>query len=262
MTTDNDFMKRKMTFTLGLLGALFALHPFYPKFDAISFTYMGVTIPMSYALMTIGVFLAIATYFFSAGMTEDSPSGLGQRLGNSFYGLAVMTVPLYAGLYVTTLLEKYIVLRDLVSDQQMHAPIITLGVLGFWGLLWAGTSFMVRRYLTKHDWTSKVDGLIDREMSALARAKEMMEGGHDDLAVIQLHKAVVTRAKLICLKRNIWYGSDPLRSIASILDANNAHRIGIVLKANVTAQSPRPISREEAQAAWTATKNFLSSSAV
>jgi len=262
---DNDFMKKKMHFTLGLLGALFALHPFYPKFDAISFVYMGATIPLTYAFMSIGIFLALATYFFSAGMTEEHPSNLGQRLGNTFYALAVMTVPFYAGMWVTTLVEKYVVLHNWISDRSLHAPIITAVILLFWTTMWLVLSFLVHRYLARHDWTYKIDGLVDREMMALQRAKEMMEGHHDDLAVIQLHKAIMTRIKMLCLKAGIWYkASNPLPAAlkAGLIAQNTWQDLETVLGSAEIASSTKPISHYQSEQAWTATKNFLSKTVI
>ena len=96
-----DFAKAKMHFTIGLLAALFALHPFFPQFDKFNFTYMGTEIPLSWAFMAIGVCLASAVYFYATDLMTEQPSALSQRLGNWFYSMAIMIVPFYAGMYLT-----------------------------------------------------------------------------------------------------------------------------------------------------------------
>ena len=80
-----DFTKNKMHFTIGLLATLFALHPFFPTFDQISFAYMGLDVPLSWAFMAIGVLLASAVYFYAIDLTSENPSPLGQRFGNYFW---------------------------------------------------------------------------------------------------------------------------------------------------------------------------------
>ena len=91
-----DFAKNKMHFTIGLLAALFALHPFFPQLDRVSFVYIDWTIPLSDAFVCMALLLAGAVYFYATDLMNEQPSALWQRLGNYLYALAVMTVPFYA----------------------------------------------------------------------------------------------------------------------------------------------------------------------
>ena len=116
-----EFTKAKMHFTIGLLAALFALHPFFPQFDKLNFTYMGQEIPFSWAFMAIGVCLACAVYFYATDLMTEHPNALSQRLGNWFYSMAIMIVPFYGGMYVTTLVENYLVSASHASLQHQYA---------------------------------------------------------------------------------------------------------------------------------------------
>src|SRR5579862_7584039 len=138
-----DFTKVKMHFTIGLMAALFALHPFFPQFDNLRFVYMGTTVPLSWALMAIGVCLACAVYFYATDLMSEQPSALSQRLGNWFYSMAVMMVPFYLGLYITTLLETYLINHE-VFELNINTPAITLGVLAVWICLWQSGTWILR----------------------------------------------------------------------------------------------------------------------
>lgn len=266
MNGESNYLKSKMHFTLGLLGALFALHPFYPKFDALNFVYMGAVIPVSYALITFGVLLAGATYFFAAGLTQEHPSNLGQKVGNLLYSMAVMTVPAYAGLYLTTRVENYLDLKDYVSDARLHSPLVTFGILGVWAFLWLAAGFVMRHWMSKKDWTSRIDGLIDAELEAVKRAKEMLEHDHCDLAILQCERAVTARLKIACLKAgiNTKHARCPEAAVkAGVLIGKNATHLAKVIRGNVAlARSTTPASHEQALDTFKATKEILASTKV
>lgn len=265
MGGEHNFLKSKMHFTLGLLGALFALHPFYPKFDALSFVYMGATIPVSYALITFGVLLAGATYFFAAGLTQEHPSGLGQKAGNLLYSMAVMTVPLYAGLYLTTVVENYLDFKDYVSDARLKSPLVTFGLLSFWIAAWAIGAYAMRHFMSKRDWVSKIDSLIDTEFEAVKRAKEMLSHEHFDLCIIQCERAVLARLKMACLK--VGVSTKKVRSAqaavkAGIITPECGQLADLIFKNVAVARSTVPSTDSQAHNTMSATKKLLSSTKV
>ena len=260
MTATTDFAKSKMHFTLAMLGTLFALHPFFHMFDKLSFTYMGQVIPVSYALVCAGVCLAGAAYFYAADLVNDHPSALSQRLGNMFYALAIMSVPIYAGLFLTTLVEDEI--GDWVHIN-FRAPMITIGILVFWGAMWCLGTYLIRRYLSKKDWTSRVDLLADMEMEALKKAKDLMDSEHADLAIIQYHKAIITRLKMACMKRGV-YNHNPIGNArtAGIINNENEKFLDIVVKHAQVAASTVPADHVAAKETAAATKRLLATISV
>jgi hypothetical protein len=131
-----DFTKNKMHFTIALLATLFALHPFFPTFDQISFAYMGLDAPLYWAFMAIGVLLASAVYCYATDLTSEHPSPVGQRFGNYFYAMALMTVPFYCGMWATTLLEDYLIRQDVFETMHIQSPVITIGILVLWLIIW------------------------------------------------------------------------------------------------------------------------------
>jgi hypothetical protein len=258
-----DFTKTKMHFTIGLMAALFALHPFFPQLDNVCFVYMGTTVPLSWALMAIGICLACAVYFYATDLMSEQTSALSQRLGNWFYSMAIMMVPFYLGLFVTTLLEAYLVENE-VFDFNIHAPAITLGILAVWVFLWQSGTWVLRRYLTRKDWTSRVEQLTDREMDALKRAKELQEAGHSDLAIIQYHKAVLARLTMATMKQG-YFDSRKILASASrcgIINTDNVGYVNLIMMQNTIASSTKPAEAGAVEKVAEATKRLLATVAV
>lgn len=253
-----EFTKNKVHFTIGLLAALFALHPFFEKFDRISFDYMGVAVPLSYAFMTIGVFLALAVYFYATDLMSEQPSPVSQRIGNYLYALAVMTVPFYAGMYASTLLENYLIEHGTLNQYHIKAPVLTVGILVTWVIIWQVGGLTLRKYLTKKDWTSRIDQLTDKEMDALKRARELMDAQHADLAIVQFHKAVQARLKMACMKRG--YFKNNVVNFAKKSDIINVGNVGlfeVIQKHFSVAESTTPVKPDALIETEHAVKHFL-----
>ena len=259
-----DFTKNKMHFTIGLLAALFALHPFFPTFDKISFTYMELDVPLSFAFMTMGALLACAVYCYAADLTSEHPSPLSQRFGNYFYAMALMTVPFYGGMWASTLLENYLISLDVFENYHVETPVITIGILVIWIFIWQLGGFSIRRYLSKKDWTSQIEQLIDREMDALKRAKELMDADHADLAVIQCYKAVLARLTMATMKRG-YFDSNRVFINATkcgIISSDGKTLLNLIIKNNDVACSTTPVGMETAVETAEAVKRLLSTISV
>src|ERR1022692_49711 len=259
-----DFTKNKMHFTIGLLAALFALHPFFPTFDTIRFAYMGLDVPLSFAFMTIGALLAAAVYCYATNLASENPSPLSQRVGNYFYAMALMTVPFYIGMWASTLLENYLISLDAFENFQVETPVITVGILVVWIIIWQLGGFWIRKYLSKKDWTSTIEQLTDREMDALKRAKELMEAEHADMAVIQLHKAVLARLKMATMKRG-YFDSNRVFINAKkcgVINADTEKLLNVIIKNNEVACSTKPVGMKTAVETAEAVKQLLSTVSV
>jgi hypothetical protein len=254
----NDFKNHKMHFTLALLAVLFALHPFFSYFDKVSFPYMGVDLPLSWAFIAAGVLLALAVYCYATDMVSESSASLSQRLGNYFYAIAVMVLPCYGGLYLSTLLEDFLVQTRWVEQHAGSTPYITIGLLVAWLVVWQLSALAIRRYLTRRDWTNKIDHLTDREMDTLKRARDMMDACHYDLAIIQSYKAVLLRLEMACLKRGYPAGN-PLANArkAGIISGANEGLLKVIVANNDVATSTTPVKPEAARETADATQRLL-----
>jgi len=94
----NEFTKTKMHFTLALLAALFALHPFLKEFEDDGFMYLGVFLKVSYAYLVFAGLLAVCVYLYGMTMVSERPHSWLERLGNYCYSLAILSLPFYGGL--------------------------------------------------------------------------------------------------------------------------------------------------------------------
>jgi hypothetical protein len=259
-----DFTKNKMHFTIALLATLFALHPFFPTFDQISFAYMGLDVPLSWAFMAIGVLLASAVYCYATDLTSEHPSPLGQRFGNYFYAMALMTVPFYGGMWATTLLEDYLIRQDVFETIHVQTPVITIGILVVWLIIWQVGGFWIRKYLAKKDWTSRIEQLTDREMDALKRAKELMEAEHADLAIIQFHKAVLARLKMATMKRGYFESHRVFVNAkkCGVINEKTEPLLEVIRNNNAIACSTTPVGMKAAVETADAVRSLLATVSV
>jgi len=126
----NEFTKTKIHFTLALLAALFALHPFLDKLEDVKFDYLGYPLKFSYAYVVFAGLLALCVYLFALTMVSERPHSWLERLGNYCYGLAIMSLPFYGGLYLASLLAEQL-------GESRHlayaAPGVALGLGIGWG---------------------------------------------------------------------------------------------------------------------------------
>jgi hypothetical protein len=258
-----EFLKTKMHFALALLGTLFALHPFVEKIQDWGFNYLGVELKVFHAYALIAALLALTVYCYALTLLSERPHSWGERLGNYSYALAVMVVPLYGALYGSTLLADRLGARHL----ELVAPVsMALGI--GWLVLSQVLALALRRRLSDHDRTAKLEQLAEQEVRSLERAKDLFEQTHYDLSVIEAWKAIEARLRRVLLLRNIRARLDNPQSM--IHAANHA---GLLTKSayellqdlrrqwNV-AVSTEPLTQPAAEAALTAARNILATIAV
>ena len=166
-------------------------------------------------------------------------------------------------MYSSTLLEDYLATNDMLPADRVSTPLVTIGILVFWLGLWQLGGFLIRRHLSNKDWISRIEQLIDREMDALKRADELLAESHVDLAIIQFHKAVLTRLQMACLKRGVYRG-DPIADAkkAGIVNKTNKRFLETILVHYAVAESTHPAEPSAGTDTAEATKQFLSTIAV
>src|SRR6266849_733390 len=99
-----DFTKTKTHFALALLGTLFALHPFFTRFENTGFLYLGYELRLADVYALIAGLLALAVYCYGLGLISERSHSWLEKLGNYSYALAIMVLPLYGGVYLSSLL--------------------------------------------------------------------------------------------------------------------------------------------------------------
>jgi HEPN domain-containing protein len=254
-----DFTKTKTHFALALLGSLFALHPFLDRFEDRWIAYLGYEVKVFYAYALIAGFLALAVYCYGLALISERPHSWLEKLGNYSYALAVMVLPLYGGLYLSSLLAD--------SLGQSHwawaAPAVALGLGAAWLALSQVLAWLLRNRLGRQDRTARVDQLAEREMESLNRARELFGQGHYDLSVIEAWRALEARLRRVLLSHSLSPAkSDPEALIRAAKRAGILGEPALRLLQDVEHQwriaiSTEPLSEAAAQNALDEARQIL-----
>ena len=103
-----EFTKLKITFAMALLGTLFALHPLLDRFADWGFLYLGYDLKVFYVYSLTSGLLSLCVYLYAVTLLNDHPHSWCERTGNSTYALAILVVPIYAGLYLSAKLADQV----------------------------------------------------------------------------------------------------------------------------------------------------------
>jgi HEPN domain-containing protein len=255
-----EFTKLKITFALALLGTLFALHPLLDRFADWGFLYLGYNLKVFYVYSLTSGLLSLCVYLYAVTLLNDRPHSWCEQTGNSTYALAILIVPIYAGLYLSAKLAEQVA----VSHVAWAAPAVALGL----GVGWVGLSqvvaWRIRRRLGEQDRVSKMAQLANQEIESLNRARELFDSQHYDLSVVEAWRALESRLRQVLLNRGIV--TDPANSQAVIHIAVKKGilkepTLGVVaeLKRHWTvAVSTEPLSRDAANESLSAVRHVLS----
>jgi hypothetical protein len=257
----NEFTKTKIHFTLALLGSLFALHPFLQAFENYGFDYLGYSLKLSYAYVVVAGLLALCVYLYGVTLVSNRPHSWLERLGNYCYGLAIMALPFYGGLYLASLLADWLG----QSHLKWAAPGAALALGVGWFLVSQVLALLLRGRLSAQDRSAKIEQFAREEVKALEDAQELFAGDHYDLSVMQAYRAVDARLRRVLLSRraNLPEG-DPDAVIAAAKRAGLLNAPALDLLQDLKrewriAVSSEPLSREAAATALSAARRLLAS---
>ena len=262
--TITEFTKTKMHFALALLGTLFALHHFLDKYEDLGFEYLGYDLKLFYAYGLTAGLLGLTVYLYALALLSERAYSWMEKTGNYVYALAVMVLPLYGGLYVSTVAAERLGQRHLAWT----GPTIPIALGVAWLLLSQVLALVFRKRLGDRDRSAKVDQLAEQELVALDRARELFATDHYDLSVIEAWKAIEARLRRVLLLRGITAkADDPHAMIQAAARARILPKATLPLLDELRRQwnvavSVEPLTREAAEMALTAARNILSTIAI
>ena len=255
-----EFTKLKITFALALLGTLFALHPLLDRFAGWGFLYLGYDLKLFYVYSFTSGLLSLCVYLYAVTMLNDRPHSWCERTGNSIYAIAILIVPIYAGLYLSAKLAEQVA----VSHVAWAAPAVALGLGVGWVALSQLVAWRIRRRLGEQDRVSKMAQLANHEIESLKRAAELFDSEHYDLSVVEAWRALEARLRQVLLNRGIVTDPANSQAVISIAVKKGILReptLGVVneLKRNwAIAVSTEPLSRDAANESLSTVRHVLS----
>jgi hypothetical protein len=183
-----------------------------------------------------------------------------EKCGNYCYALAILILPLYGGLYLSSLAADHLGQAHLAWT----GPTIPLGLGILWLVLSQVAAWWFRARLSDKDRNVTLEHLAEQEIGALDRARDMFASNHYDLSVIEAWKAIELRLRRALLIRGI---SGQIAKPEDLI--HRATRAGLLSKPTLAllqnlrehwkvAVGTEPVSREAADMALSATRNILS----
>jgi HEPN domain-containing protein len=255
-----EFTKTKMHFALALLATLFALHHIIEKYEDVGFDYLGYPLKIYYAYGLTAALLALTVYFYAMGLLSERAYSWMEKMGNYVYGLAIMVLPIYGGLYVSTLAAEHLGQEHLA----WAGPSIPLALGAAWLLLSQVFALFFRKRLSDRDRSAQTEQLAEQEITSLNRASELFDTNHYDLSVIEAWKAIEARLRRVLLLRGLSSRvADPQTMIHAATRAGLLSPPALALLKELRRQwniavSVEPLTREAAETALSAARNILS----
>jgi HEPN domain-containing protein len=255
-----EFTKMKISFALALLGTLFALHPFLDRFADRGFLYLGYDLRLSYAYSLTAGLLSLCVYLYAVTLLSHRPHSWWERTGNSSYALAILVLPIYAGLFLSAKLADWVAL----SHVAWAAPAVAIGLGLGWIALSQLVAWRIRHRLGEQDRLAKMGQLARQEVESLNQARELFASEHYDLSVIEAWRALEARLRQVLLHRRIATRGDDPHAVIHVATRKGILRepaLGVVAELGrhwAVAASAEPLPREAAVESLSAVRHILS----
>jgi hypothetical protein len=254
-----DFIKTKLQAALALLGMLFALKPFIGDIQNVGFAVLDVRVNLLHALAGMACLLAVCIHCYAFDMLRARPFSLVERLGNTAFGLAILTLPTFGVAFGLTELGHLLAVRYNLPQLEWAAPAVAAAL----AFVWVALAVAIRLRLGGQDRSHQFHMLNETESAALKRAQEMYDQGHYDLSVIEIWRGLEARLRRSLLARQVH---GPFDDWNRLRDA--AHSAGLLAKVPLTALDGlrrtwqtavgvEPVGREDAFEALATAKSIL-----
>jgi hypothetical protein len=138
-------------------------------------------------------------YLYAVTLLNDRPHAWCELTGNSTYALAILVLPIYAGLLLSAKLAGQVA----VSHVAWAAPAVALGLGVGWVVLSQLVAWRIRHRLGEQNRASRTAQLTKQEVESLNQARELFDGAHYDLSVVEAWRALEARLRQVLLSRRI-----------------------------------------------------------
>jgi HEPN domain-containing protein len=255
-----EFAKLKIGFALALLGTLFALHPLLDRSPDLGFVYLGYRLQVAHAYALTSGLLGLCVYLYAVTLLNDHPHSWGERSGNSVYALAILVLPIYAGLFLSASLAEKVALTHVA----WAAPAVAIGLGSGWIVLSQVVAWRIRRRFGEQDRVSKMEQLARQEAQSIDRARELFASDHYDLSVVEAWRALEARLRQALLSRRVATTAGDPQAVIRVAVKKGLLKeptLGLVAELKrhwLVAVSTEPLPREAAIESLGAVRYILS----
>ncbi len=255
-----EFTKLKIGFALALLGTLFALHPLLDRAPDLGFVYLGRRLEVAHAYGLTSGLLGLCVYLYAVTLLNEHPHSWSERAGNATYSLAILVLPIYAGLFLSAALAERVALSHLA----WAAPAVAIGLGSGWVALSQVVAWRIRRRLGDRDRASKIEQLARQEAQSLDQARELFANDHYDLCVVESWRALESRLRQALLSRRVAARADDAPAVIRLAARRGILKeptLGLVAQLQrhwAVAVSTEPLPREVAVETLGAVRYILS----
>ena len=151
-----------------------------------------------------------------------------------------------------------------VSHVAWAAPAVAVGLGLGWVALSQLVAWRIRRRLGEQDRASRIAQLARQEVESLNQARELFDGGHYDLSVVEAWRALEARLRQVLLSRRIETRTGGPEAVIHAAVRKGILReptLGVVAELRrhwMVAVSTEPLSREAAVESLSAVRHVLS----
>jgi HEPN domain-containing protein len=246
--------KDKILFVLTLLAALFTLQPILADFKTVGYSIGNFNFTLERLYYLVGALLGISVYFYAITFVTERFSFITQKIGNFFYAVSLVVIPLYFLIWIG------LNLLHAIPSYKPNSTVVAI----ISSLLGTIVSAIVTRALTRRDRDIAVKNLTTEELSHFDRAFEMLKTGYYDLTLLECYRAVETSLQKLFANRQIYFNARRPMEIVTLalkhklISADVAGAIdGLRKLRNEAVHSENPVDRATAENAFNQAKFIL-----
>src|SRR2546430_2761952 len=104
----NEFTKNKIAFAVALLAALFTITPILSSIGSWGYTIFSITLQINHLYYFLATFLTVSVYVYGLQFLTERQLRPLQLAGDILYAIALVSAPLYACVYLLTLVADLV----------------------------------------------------------------------------------------------------------------------------------------------------------
>ncbi len=186
-TQITEFTKLRITYTIALLAALFALSPILEDVGDFGYELFGFKIEIQLVYYILASLLGITVYLYGIELISERPFFRIKDITNFIYVMAILIIPLYVALYLATIIASLIAL---IISSPASLSYLTSIATAIAGVLTALASLILWRKVSRKERKSLIEKLSKEESPLLPSAKRLFKNKDYNIVVIECFRAI------------------------------------------------------------------------